>query len=211
MEIIFHVTKDRGIINDSSILFSFELMRNAFFILFLLFSTGIFGQSFTQTLQEKRPGQGSVKIFQDDAIDDLVNGNVKKDFSKSEKLVNTKTHNEKRIADQSDESISLGDDVVIAPKNRTYKKSYSATGFRIQIFSGDDSRNSRQRAYAMGSKFKSYFPTLPVYTHFFSPHWICRVGDFRTYEEANGYLHQLHEIGGFKESAIIKCRIQVGY
>jgi len=187
-------------------------MRNLVFILFLFSTTGIFGQSFTQMIQKKIVGQGSVKIFQDETIDDLVNGTVKNMLlARPAKQGNEKVATEKRMSQESDENISLGDDVVIAPKNKTYKKSYSITGFRIQIFSGDDSRNSRQRANATGSKFKNYFPTIPVYTHFFSPHWICRIGDFRTYEEANGYLHQIHEVGDFKEAAIIKCKIQVGY
>lgn len=186
-------------------------MKNLVLILFLFSVTGIFGQSFTQRIQKKIAGQGTVKIFQDEAIDRLVNGNMKTFVAKPVKQRSEKADAEKRNSDQSDENISLGDDVTIAPKNKTYKKSYSVMGFRIQIFSGDDSRNARQQAYAMGNKFKSYFSTIPVYTHFFSPHWICRVGDFRTYEEANGYLHQMHEVGEFKQAAIIKCKIQVEY
>lgn len=186
-------------------------MKKLILILFLFSVTEIFGQSFTQMIQKKMAGQGTVKIFQDEAIDRLVNGNMKTFVAKPVKQRSEKADAEKRNSDQSDENISLGDDVTIAPKNRTYKKSYSVMGFRIQIFSGDDSRNARQQAYAMGNKFKSYFSTIPVYTHFFSPHWICRVGDFRTYEEANGYLHQMHEVGEFKQAAIIKCKIQVEY
>ena len=63
----------------------------------------------------------------------------------------------------------------------------------------------------MGNRVKSLFMDLSVYTHFSSPHWICRVGDFRTYEEANEVFRQLKETGRFSEAVIVKSKVNVSY
>lgn len=80
-------------------------------------------------------------------------------------------------------------------------------GYRIQVFSGGNSRTARQEAQRMAVRVKNSFPELPVYTHFYNPHWVCRVGDFRTYEEASAVLRQMKSEGIFKEAIIIKSQI----
>lgn len=197
------------ICRDFPLSFFFATMRKIAFIVFLLCADGLFAQSFTETLQKQVPGQGSVRIYEDDAIDVLVNGKVNAP-SKASKKGGDGTTTAKKDRQTADDNISLGDNVV-TNSNKTYKKRYSITGYRIQVYAGDDSRKSRQKAYAFGNKVKGLFPTVPVYTHFYSPHWICRIGDYRTYEEASGSLQQLRDTGEFKEASIIKCKIQVGY
>ena len=86
---------------------------------------------------------------------------------------------------------------------------YATRGFRIQVYSGDDSRNARQTARQMAGQLKALYPELTVYTRFFSPHWTCRAGDFRTREEASQYFHDIMKTGLFKAATIIKCTIQV--
>jgi hypothetical protein len=63
----------------------------------------------------------------------------------------------------------------------------------------------------MGNRVKSLFMDLSVYTHFSSPHWVCRVGDFRTYEEANEVFRQLKETGRFREAVIVRSKVNVSY
>ena len=63
----------------------------------------------------------------------------------------------------------------------------------------------------MAGKVKSYFSDMATYTHFQSPRWICRVGDFRTYEEANQALHELRATKQFDEALIVKSVIQIPY
>ena len=63
----------------------------------------------------------------------------------------------------------------------------------------------------MGARVKSSFGGLNVYTHFVSPHWICRVGDFKTYEEANEVFQQLKNTAGFREATIVKSKVYVYY
>ncbi len=45
---------------------------------------------------------------------------------------------------------------------------------------------------------------------FYSPRWICRVGNFRSYEEASHILKQLKKLG-FKEACIVSGKITVAY
>ena len=61
----------------------------------------------------------------------------------------------------------------------------------------------------MGSRIKEYFPELSVYTSFHSPRWLCRVGDFRSIEEADAMMRQLRATGVFKEVSIVKEQINI--
>ena len=86
-----------------------------------------------------------------------------------------------------------------------------ATGYRIQVYAGGNSRTSRQEAQRMAGKVKDYFRDMPTYTHFQSPRWICRVGDFRTYEEASQVLHEMRATRQFDEALIVKSVILIPY
>ncbi len=82
-------------------------------------------------------------------------------------------------------------------------------GFRIQIYAGKNSREARTEATSLGEKVKSLFPELSVYTLFVSPRWLCRVGDFRSIEEADVMMRQLEKTGEFKEITIVKEQINI--
>ncbi len=85
---------------------------------------------------------------------------------------------------------------------------YKIPGFRVQAFAGGNSRKDRQQAEKVGSKIKASYPTEPVYVHFYSPRWICRVGNYRTYEEAHQMLISLRKLG-FTQATIVKGKITV--
>lgn len=59
-----------------------------------------------------------------------------------------------------------------------------ATGYRIQVFAGNNTRASKEKANEVDKYLRSHYPELPVYTGFKSPRWLCTVGDFLYYEEA---------------------------
>ena len=54
------------------------------------------------------------------------------------------------------------------------------------------------------------FPDQPIYVHFYSPRWICRVGNYRTFEEADAMLQQLRKMG-YSAATIVKGKITVQY
>ena len=81
-------------------------------------------------------------------------------------------------------------------------------GFRIQVYTGGNTRVARQQAERAGQKVKAAMPNQPVYVHFYSPRWSCRVGNFKTYNSALGTLRQIRRIG-YKGAIIIRSTIAV--
>lgn len=88
-------------------------------------------------------------------------------------------------------------------------KVLKARGFRIQVYAGNNSRTARTEANAMGNKVKEDFPEIPVYTYFQPPRWLCRVGDFKSMEEAYATMRKLKESGNFKEVSIVREQINI--
>ena len=81
-------------------------------------------------------------------------------------------------------------------------------GYRVQAFSGGNSRIDRQKAEQASIVIKIKYPEEPVYVHFYSPHWICRVGNYRTFEEANSMLQKVKALG-YRQANIVKGKITV--
>lgn len=77
-------------------------------------------------------------------------------------------------------------------------------GFRVQVYAGNGSRVARAEAQKVAEDIKSAFPELTIYTFFQSPRWLCRVGDFRSVEEADAALRMLRSTGKFKEVSIVR-------
>lgn len=84
------------------------------------------------------------------------------------------------------------------------------TGYRVQAFAGGNSRADREKAESIKDAIKIRYPELPVYVHFYSPRWICRVGNFRTFAEAQSVLRNIKAMG-YKQACIVKGKISVGY
>ncbi len=79
-------------------------------------------------------------------------------------------------------------------------------GYRVQVYAGTNTRMSRLEAERIGSEIKNKFPDHKVYVHFYSPRWICRVGDFKTYESANSFLNRVKGLG-YNDAKIVKGKI----
>lgn len=88
------------------------------------------------------------------------------------------------------------------------RNAQKVTGYRIQIYSGGNRKTDRQKCEQMAAKVKKSFPELPVYVHFYSPSWKCRVGNFPDYNEAKEMLKELKGIG-FTNACIVKGTIMV--
>ena len=89
-------------------------------------------------------------------------------------------------------------------------KGVKVAGYRVQVFAGGNTRNDRMKAERIGSEIKSLFPGVPVYVHFYSPRWICRMGNYRTYEEAHAVLERVKN-NGYQSAIIVKGKITVQY
>ena len=87
------------------------------------------------------------------------------------------------------------------------QKVMKGSGFRIQAYAGNNTRQAKNDAYRVSSQVKVYFPELAVYTSFNPPRWLCRVGDFRSIEEADAMMRKMKATGVFKEVSIGKEEI----
>ena len=63
---------------------------------------------------------------------------------------------------------------------KVMRNSHKISGYRVQAFAGGNTRDDKQRAQQIGNAIKMKHPDQPVYVHFYSPRWICRVGNYRT-------------------------------
>ena len=89
------------------------------------------------------------------------------------------------------------------------QKVLKAAGFRIQAYAGNNTREAKNDAYRVASRIKEYFPELTIYTSFNPPRWLCRVGDFRSIEEADAMMRRLKATGVFKEVSIVRDQINI--
>lgn len=93
-------------------------------------------------------------------------------------------------------------------RKKVMRGSRKVTGFRVQAFAGGNTRADRQKAQQVGDAIKMKYPEVPVYVHFYSPRWICRVGNFRTYAEAEAMLKAVKAMG-YKSATVVKGKITV--
>ena len=104
---------------------------------------------------------------------------------------------------------SLLGTVYVKAENETEPKTLKARGYRVQVYAGHNSRIARNEANEVAEDIKSEFPELPVYVFFQSPRWLCRVGDYRSIEEADASMRKLKATGKFKEVSIVREQINI--
>ena len=194
--------------------------------------SGAQAQTFLDRLKKPTKDKAVVTITQDAAIDKLVNGNnatnatieTKKAPANTKKKDNTASHTAKSNAASNTEtpssntatpSSNASTSHASSPEEpdmskKVMKNSYKVTGYRVQAYAGGNTRNDRRTAETVGNNIKRRFPEQPIYVHFYSPRWICRVGNFRTYEEAHAMLLEIKEMG-YKQASIVKGKISVQY
>ena len=64
-------------------------------------------------------------------------------------------------------------------------------GYKIQVFSGNDQRKSKDEAYYKQRLINGSFGDIETVVYFKSPRWILRAGNYRTREEANMGLREI--------------------
>ena len=186
-------------------------------------------QTFTQRIQQKDSAkEGTLTVTHSKDIDELVNGPAvvparpktnttttqPKPAEKKEKENNTATNQEKDkkqepkvvvVEHQDSTTIDTPEEI-----QKKIMKGVKVAGYRVQVFAGGNTRNDRIKAERIGSEIKGLFPGVPVYVHFYSPRWICRMGNYRTYEEAHAVLERVKN-NGYQSAIIVKGKITVQY
>ncbi len=95
-------------------------------------------------------------------------------------------------------------------RKKVMRGSRRVTGYRVQAFAGGNTRKDKQQAQSIGNAIKMRYPEQPVYVHFYSPRWICRIGNFRSYQEAKQMLSKIKAMG-YNSATIVKGTITVQY
>ena len=175
---------------------------------------------FTQHVRTQRAGEGKVRIIQDSIIEKVVNqpmtGKTAKPGKTTGKTDKTTTKPKDDTATHHDNASAKHDNTEHenADDNDTNKhvgsaKTTTMTAYRIQIFSGSNSHQDKQKAYDLAAKCKEKFPELSVYTKFVSPRWVCRVGDFKNLADAQNYASKIRAAHFTREVRIVKTTIRV--
>ena len=189
-------------------------------------------QTFTQRLQKQAAGQGTVTVHHDKDIDKLVNGAwVERDAierkrreaeAKAAEGLKPKASPAKKPTaphegDKGDEAeraavaeVTEAGQGSAGTRKKVMLNSRKVNGYRVQAFAGGNTRQDRLKAEQVGNEIKQRFPEEPVYVHFYSPRWICRVGNYRSYEEAHQMLLEIQQLG-YKQALIVKGKITVQY
>ena len=204
--------------------------RLLFSIIITLCSLTAQSQTFLDSLRKDEPGKGSVSVTQSPEIDNLVNGTgqdhsgstAKEGAGHTRQTSATQQHHEdgKHDSASSESHTHEGtssttpstttEETVIDTRKKVMRNSYKTQGYRIQVFSGGNSRADRQKAESAGMVMKSNFPTEPIYVHFYSPSWKCRMGNYKTLEEAQRILAMVKKLG-YKQACVVKGTISVQY
>lgn len=193
------------------------------FCLFTFLPLSLSAQSFTQRIQ-KQPaaGQGSVTIHQSDSIDQLVNSTVLSVKGTTTKTSSPSSSSTSSPSSHTSQASTTNKTTTTTPQSTTtttteetteqtqkmIRGGHKVVGYRVQAFAGGNSRKDRQQAEQIRNSIKSHYPNVPVYVHFYSPRWICRVGNYRTYEEAHQMLTSLRNLG-YTQASIVKGKITV--
>lgn len=84
-------------------------------------------------------------------------------------------------------------------------------GYRIVVYSGNNSAEAHNEALKMKAYMEKNYPEEKAYVVFESPVRSCLYGDYRTREEAEAVFYKLKATKKFKELYVRKCLINAAY
>lgn len=148
--------------------------------------------SFLETLRSVEDGKGRVVVMQSLDIDTLINNNRPIDS----------TAVAVAEAAEAEKADAAKDAAVKKAAGTTAGAGQKQATFRIQVFSGGNTQQDRLQAERAGKIMKSHFPASPVFVHFYSPSWKCRMGNFTDEQEARRVLAQVKALG-FPQACIL--------
>ncbi len=83
-------------------------------------------------------------------------------------------------------------------------------GYRVQVYSSNQQQTAKAEALELETRLKDKI-TQTIYVQYLPPFWKVRLGDFRSYDEANEYKkifkEQFPELMG--ETYIVRDKVQV--
>ena len=203
----------------------------ALFIVFHFSLFTSFAQTYLEHLQQNTKGLGTVSVHQGKEIDNLVNGSITTTRPVAKPTTTTtqpatanntaeespkeETKEKERVALKPDMPVAKPEtegsgEAEVDRSKKVMRNSYKVTGFRVQAYAGGNSREDKRKAEEARDKIKRAYPSEPVYVHFYSPRWICRVGNYRTQEEANRMLSNIRKLG-YRQAVVVKGKITVQY
>lgn len=140
------------------------------FFLFCIHSYAQQNKSIVNELNTYKPQQGRIIIYQDDAVAKMLGQNV---------ILSSSSSSQNQLSTNKLDENSTGDHTV-----RT-------RGYRIQIYSGNDQRRSKNIAESRRNQIKSAYPNMDVSISYSSPVWRVRAGSFKTRAEADQALKEM--------------------
>ena len=153
-------------------------------------------------------------IHQSDEIDQLVNDptatGVQSQSTSSNSNNDKKPSTPSKGNEQTKKETTPPSDAGNGEEVTTPRKTQRVAGYRVQAFAGGNTRKDRQMAEQARNNIKAHFSNVSVDVHFYSPRWICRVGNYRTYEEAHQMMVALQNLG-YKQASIVKSKVSVQY
>jgi len=210
-----------------------QIIKRVFMVLpFYLFTfLPLSAQSYLDHLQQKTQGLGTVSVTQSKELDELINGTAPapvatqktptaKELADAEKEREEKEKEEKEKEEAKERQALRPDmpktdpegtgEVEVDMSKKVMRGAQKVNGFRVQVYAGGNSREAKRKAEEAGRVVKRAFPSEPIYVHFYSPRWICRMGNYRTQEEARRMLASVKKLG-YKQAVIVKGKISVQY
>lgn len=215
-------------------------MRQLLFLILTttLSTSAVQAQTYTSHLQQTEAGRAAVVVKHSKEIDELVNttdvsrdgkpatsrqddkptrkpadtnhGTATTPINKPDSARHAETHPRTETTKPEARTEEETDQPEVDTSRKVMRRSYKTRGYRVQVFAGGNSRNDKLKAQQAGNEIKAAFPDQPVYVHFYSPRWICRMGNFRSYEEASQVLRQVQKLG-YKQACIVSGTITVAY
>ena len=86
---------------------------------------------------------------------------------------------------------ALGQRLARSNDAREQYRSATITVYRIQLFSDNRAKTAKTEAERKAQQVRNAYPELDVYVTYTSPFWRLRVGNCRSYEEANKIMYDL--------------------
>ena len=150
------------------------MKRQILFGLILLLSLCASAQSIEQSVRQDRQGQGHVNLHIAASVHHAMTAPKQEEEASAPTTLEEKMQKAREFRD--------------AEKVR-------ARGYRILVYAGGNKRTDKQKVEEIGNQMKRLFPYYPVYAHFESPRWGCRLGNFTKREEAEEALQEVREAG----------------